>query len=45
LVNLATAFLASSVLGLFEASWKKMVRWRCWRQSSPGQGGNAATQP
>jgi magnesium transporter len=33
LVNLATAFLASSVLGLFEANWKKWWRWRCWRRS------------
>lgn len=33
LVNLATAFLASSVLGLFEGQLEKMVALRCWRRS------------
>jgi magnesium transporter len=33
LVNLATAFLASPVLGLFEGSCRKWWRWRCWRRS------------
>ena len=33
LVNLATAFLASSVLGLFEGQLKKWSRWRFWLRS------------
>ena len=33
LINLATAFLASSVLGLFEGSWRRWWRSRCWRRS------------
>jgi len=44
LINLATAFLASSVLGLFEGQLEKMVALAVRRRSSRSQGGNAATQ-
>ncbi|HVX98243.1 MAG TPA: magnesium transporter [Pseudorhodoplanes sp.] len=44
LVNLATAFLASSVLGLFEASLEKMVALAVLAPIVASQGGNAATQ-
>jgi magnesium transporter len=33
LVNLATALLAASVLGLFKGQFEKMWRSRCWRRS------------
>jgi magnesium transporter len=44
LVNLATAFLASSVLGLFEGSLQKMVALAVLAPIVASQGGNAATQ-
>ena len=43
-VNLLTAFLASSVLGLFEQSLSKMVALAVLAPIVAGQGGNAATQ-
>jgi magnesium transporter len=44
LVNLATAFLASSVLGLFEGSLQKMVALAVLAPIVASQGGNATTQ-
>jgi len=44
LVNLATAFLASSVLGLFEGSLEKMVALAVLAPIMASQGGNATTQ-
>ena len=44
LVNLATAFLASSVLGLFEGQLQKMVALAVLAPIVASQGGNAATQ-
>jgi Mg2+ transporter (mgtE) len=44
LVNLATAFLASSVLGLFEGELQKMVALAILAPIVASQGGNAATQ-
>ena len=44
LVNLATAFLASSVLGLFEGPLQKMVALAVLAPIVASQGGNAATQ-
>ncbi|MBU6456122.1 MAG: magnesium transporter [Bradyrhizobium sp.] len=44
LVNLATAFLASSVLGLFEGELKQMVALAVLAPIVASQGGNAATQ-
>jgi magnesium transporter len=44
LVNLATAFLASSVLGLFEGSLEKMVALAVLAPIVASQGGNATTQ-
>src|SRR3954464_14140711 len=44
LVNLATAFLASSVLGLFEGQLEKMVALAVLVPIVASQGGNAATQ-
>jgi magnesium transporter len=44
LVNLATAFLASSVLGLFEGQLRKMVALAVLAPIVASQGGNAATQ-
>src|SRR4051794_33516910 len=44
LVNLATAFLASSVLGLFEHQIEKMVALAVLVPIVASQGGNAATQ-
>jgi magnesium transporter len=44
LVNLATAFLASSVLGLFEEELQKMVALAVLAPIVASQGGNAATQ-
>jgi magnesium transporter len=44
LVNLATAFLASSVLGLFEGALEKMVALAVLAPIVASQGGNAATQ-
>ncbi len=44
LVNLATAFLASSVLGLFEGSLEKMVALAVLTPIVASQGGNATTQ-
>jgi len=44
LVNLATAFLASSVLGLFEGQLQKMVPLAVLAPIVASQGGNAATQ-
>ncbi|MBY0382193.1 MAG: magnesium transporter [Xanthobacteraceae bacterium] len=44
LVNLATAFLASSVLGLFEDQLQKMVALAVLAPIVASQGGNAATQ-
>jgi len=44
LVNLATAFLASSVLGLFEGQLQKMVALALLAPIVASQGGNAATQ-
>jgi magnesium transporter len=43
-VNLATAFLASSVLGLFEGELQKMVALAVLAPIVASQGGNAATQ-
>ena len=43
-VNLATAFLASSVLGLFEGQLQKMVALAVLAPIVASQGGNAATQ-
>jgi magnesium transporter len=43
-INLLTAFLASSVLGLFEAELAKMVALAVLAPIVAGQGGNAATQ-
>jgi magnesium transporter len=44
LVNLATAFLASSVLGLFAGELQKMVALAVLAPIVASQGGNAATQ-
>src|ERR1700724_4723784 len=44
LVNLATDFLASSVLGLFEGQLEKMVALAVLAPIVASQGGNAATQ-
>jgi len=44
LVNLATAFLASSVLGLFEGQLQAMVALAVLAPIVASQGGNAATQ-
>jgi len=44
LVNLATAFLASSVLGLFEGELQRMVALAVLAPIVASQGGNAATQ-
>jgi magnesium transporter len=44
LVNLATAFLASSVLGLFEDQLQKMVALAVLAPIVASQGGNATTQ-
>jgi magnesium transporter len=44
LVNLATAFLASAVLGLFEGELQKMVALAVLAPIVASQGGNAATQ-
>lgn len=44
LVNLATAFLASSVLGLFEGQLQQMVALAVLAPIVASQGGNAATQ-
>jgi magnesium transporter len=44
LVNLATAFLASSVLGAFEGQLEKMVALAVLAPIVASQGGNAATQ-
>src|SRR5215468_2796939 len=44
LVNLATTFLASSVLALFEGELQKMVALAVLVPIVPSQGGNAATQ-
>src|ERR1700693_4090834 len=44
LVNLATAFLASSELGLFEGQLEKMVALAVLAPIVASQGGNAATQ-
>jgi magnesium transporter len=44
LVNLATAFLASSVLGLFEGELQQMVALAVLAPIVASQGGNAATQ-
>jgi magnesium transporter len=44
LVNLATAFLASSVLGLFAGELQKMVALAILAPIVASQGGNAATQ-
>jgi magnesium transporter len=44
LVNLATAFLASSVLGLFEGQLHQMVALAVLAPIVASQGGNAATQ-
>ena len=44
LINLATAFLASSVLGLFEGELQKMVALAVLAPIVASQGGNAATQ-
>jgi magnesium transporter len=44
LVNLATAFLASSVLGMFEGQLEKMVALAVLAPIVASQGGNAATQ-
>jgi magnesium transporter len=43
-VNLGTAFLASSVLGLFEGELQKMVALAVLAPIVASQGGNAATQ-
>jgi magnesium transporter len=44
LVNLATAFLASAVLGLFEGQLQKMVALAVLAPIVASQGGNATTQ-
>jgi len=44
MVNLATAFLASSVLGLFEGQLQKMVALAVLAPIVASQGGNATTQ-
>jgi magnesium transporter len=44
LLNLATAFLASSVLGLFEGQLQQMVALAVLAPIVASQGGNAATQ-
>jgi magnesium transporter len=44
LVNLATAFLAASVLGLFKGQLEKMVALAVLAPIVASQGGNAATQ-
>ncbi len=44
LVNLATAFLASGVLGMFEGELQKMVALAVLAPIVASQGGNAATQ-
>ena len=44
LINLGTAFLASSVLGLFEGELQKMVALAVLAPIVASQGGNAATQ-
>jgi magnesium transporter len=44
LINLATAFLASSVLGFFEGSLEKMVALAVLAPIVASQGGNATTQ-
>lgn len=44
LVNLATAFLASSVLGMFEGELQKMVALAVLAPIVASQGGNATTQ-
>ncbi|HEY7999243.1 MAG TPA: magnesium transporter [Pseudolabrys sp.] len=44
LVNLATAFLAASVLGLFEGQLQKMVALAVLAPIVASQGGNATTQ-
>ncbi len=44
LINLATAFLASAVLGLFEGELQKMVALAVLAPIVASQGGNAATQ-
>ncbi|MDO9413026.1 MAG: magnesium transporter [Pseudolabrys sp.] len=44
LVNLGTAFLASSVLGAFEGELQKMVALAVLAPIVAGQGGNATTQ-
>jgi len=44
LVNLATAFLASAVLGLFEGQLQQMVALAVLAPIVASQGGNAATQ-
>jgi magnesium transporter len=44
LVNLATAFLASSVLGMFEGQLQKMVALAVLAPIVASQGGNATTQ-
>jgi magnesium transporter len=44
LVNLATAFLASSVLGLFQGQLEQMVALAVLAPIVASQGGNAATQ-
>jgi magnesium transporter len=44
LINLATAFLASSVLGLFEGALEKMVALAVLAPIVASQGGNATTQ-
>jgi len=44
LVNLATAFMASSVLGLFEGQLQEMVALAVLAPIVASQGGNAATQ-
>jgi magnesium transporter len=44
LVNLATAFLASSVLGVFEGELQKMVALAVLAPIVASQGGNATTQ-
>ncbi len=44
LVNLATAFLASAVLGMFEGELQKMVALAVLAPIVASQGGNAATQ-
>jgi magnesium transporter len=44
MINLATAFLASSVLGLFEGQLQKMVALAVLAPIVASQGGNATTQ-